>query len=348
MRGIQPLERPADEFDVPRRFVVCQVACCSGNLATNYRRAIEPGANPSNAANKMDLLEDLRALVLVAEHKSFSLAARRIGTSPSVMIKRANAAEWRLKAQVLKRTTRSVTLTDAGQQLMPRIQTLVQDFDALLVSLRQESPEATGFIRVKVPSELSDIFGSMLGRFLREHSGVSMEIARLNRAVNPEVEGFDVAIDIQSLTFPNVTEIPLFNLELTLCAAPSYLASCEPPVHPRELQKHKTLALEAAGKKWAFRARNRTLTVDVSPRLLCADAESILGAAIDGRGIALLPLYLIEPALASGQLLPVMNAYAPVETWATALVPDSKVNTGRIQSLIDWLKRRPAPWRVDT
>ncbi|MGG1943328.1 LysR family transcriptional regulator [Trinickia sp. NRRL B-1857] len=295
----------------------------------------------------MDLLEDLRALVLVAEHKSFSLAARRIGTSPSVMIKRANAAEWRLKVQVLKRTTRNVTLTDAGQQLMPRLQTLVQDFDALLVSLRQENPETTGFVRVKVPSELSDTFGSMLSQFLREHNGVSMEIARLNRAVNPETEGFDVAIDIQSLTFPNVTEIPLFNLEFVLCAAPSYLSSHEPPAHPRELQQHRTLALESSGRKWAFSGRNRRLTVDVSPRLLSADAYSILGAAIDGSGIALLPSYLVEQALAAEQLLPVMSAYPPVETWATALVPDSKLNTSRIQSLIDWLRSHPTPRGID-
>ncbi|WP_116140195.1 LysR family transcriptional regulator [Trinickia diaoshuihuensis] len=288
----------------------------------------------------MDLLEDLRALVLVAEHKSFSLAARRIGTSPSVMIKRANAAEWRLKVQVLKRTTRRVTLTDAGQQVMPRLQTLVQDFDALLASLGQENLEATGFIRVKVPSELSAPFGSMLSRFLRKHRGVRMEVARLNRAVNPEAEGFDLAIDIQSLTFPNVTEIPLFNLELVLCAAPSYLSSHEPLTHPRELQKHRTLALEVLGKKWSFRGRDRNLTVDVSPRLLSADADGMLDAAINGAGIALLPAYLIEEALRANRLLPVMNEYAPVEAWATALVPDSKLNVPRVRSLIDWLRER--------
>ena len=291
----------------------------------------------------MDLLEDLRALVLVAEYKSFSLAARRIGTSPSVMIKRANAAEWRLKVQVLKRTTRRVTLTDAGQQVMPRLQALVQDFDALLASLGQESPDTTGFIRVKVPSELSAPFGSMLSRFLRKHPGVRMEVARLNRPVNPEAEGFDLAIDIQSLTFPNVTEIPLFNLDLVLCAAPSYLSSHEPPAHPRELQKHRTLALEVTGKKWGFRGRDRHLAVDVSPRLLSADADAMLDAAIDGAGIALLPAYLIEEALRSNRLLPVMSEYTPVETWATALVPDSKLDVPRIRSLVDWLRSGPAP-----
>jgi DNA-binding transcriptional LysR family regulator len=291
----------------------------------------------------MDLLEDLRALVLVAQYESFSLAARRIGTSPSVMIKRVNAAEWRLKVQVLKRTTRSVTLTDAGQRIVPSLQTLVQDFDALLASLRQESPGATGSIRIKVPSEFSATFGSMLSSFLREHSGLRMEIVCLDRPVNPDAEGFDVSIDIQSLTFPQVTEIPLFLLDFVLCAAPAYLARHEPPVHPRELQRHDTLALESVGKKWSFRGRDRVLSVDVSPRLISADACGVLDAALDGQGIALLPAYLIEQALQTNELLPVMKDYSPAETWVTALVPDSKIGTPRIQSLIDWLSSSQAP-----
>ncbi|EEA01214.1 transcriptional regulator, LysR family [Burkholderia sp. H160] len=290
----------------------------------------------------MDLLENLRALVLVAQYESFSLAARRIGTSPSVMIKRVNAAEWRLKVQVFTRTTRSVTLTDAGRRIVPGLQTLVQDFDALLASFRQESPGATGSIRIKVPSDFSATLGTMLSTFLRENSGLRMEIVRLDRAVNPEAEGFDISIDIQSLTFPQVTEVPLFMLDFVLCAAPAYLSRYEPPVHPRELQRHQTLALESVGKKWAFRGPDRMLTVDVDPRLVTADAQGVLDAALNAQGIALLPAYLIEQALKSNALLPLMHEYVPVETWVTALVPDSKMGSPRIQSVIDWLSsRRP-------
>jgi len=291
----------------------------------------------------MDLLEDLRALVLVAEYESFSVAARKIGTSPSVMIKRVNAAEWRLKTQVLKRTTRSVTLTDAGQRIVPDLQTLVQDFDALFASLRQEEAGTTGSIRIKVPSEFSVYFGGMLSAFLREHSGLRMEIARLDRAVNPEAEGFDISIDLQSLTFPRVTEIPLFVLDFMLCAAPAYLARREPPAHPRELRQHQTLALESVGRQWAFRGQQRVLTVDVAPRIVSADVIGILDAALDGQGIALLPLYLVEPALKEQRLVPLLTEYVPAETWVTALVPDSKMEIPRIRHLLDWLSSRQAP-----
>ena len=290
----------------------------------------------------MDMLESLRALVLVARYESFSLAARRIGTSPSVMIKRVNAAEWHLKVQVLKRTTRSVTLTDAGQRIVPNLQTLLHDFDELLASLRQESPGTTGSIRVKVSPELSASgLGPMLSSFLKEHGGLRMEVVLLDRPVNPEAEGFDISIDLQSLTYPHVTEIPLFVCNFVLCAAPAYLSQRESPVHPRELQRHQTLALESVGKKWAFRGHDRVLTVDVSPRLITADARGILDAAMDGRGIALLPAYLIEQALMTRTLLPLMKDYTPLETWVTALVPDSKMGTPRIQSLIDWLSAIP-------
>jgi DNA-binding transcriptional LysR family regulator len=286
----------------------------------------------------MDLLESFRALVLVARYESFSLAARRIGTSPSVMIKRVNAAEWHLKVQVLKRTTRSVTMTDAGQRIVPRLQTLVHDFDELLASLRQERPETIGSIRVKLSPELSVFgLGQMLSAFLKEHAGLHMEVVLLERPVNPEAEGFDVSIDVQPLTYPHVMEIPLFVCNFVLCAAPTYLSQRERPTHPRELQRHQTLTLESVGKKWAFQGQHRVLTVDIYPRLMTADAQGILDAAMIGRGIALLPAYLVDHAIASGSLLPLMEEYAPVPTWVTALVPDSKMSTPRIQSLIDWL-----------
>ncbi|RDV00335.1 LysR family transcriptional regulator [Trinickia dinghuensis] len=290
----------------------------------------------------MDLLESLRALVLVAQYESFSIAARRVGTSPSVMIKRVNAAEWHLKTQALKRTTRSVALTDAGQRIVPSLQTLVHDFDELMASLRQESPATTGTIRVMVSPGLSASgLGARLGSFLREHVGLRIEVVLLERAVNPAVEGFDIAIDVRSLAYPHVTEIPMFVCRFVLCAAPAYLARKEAPLHPRELQRHQTLVLESVGKKWAFRGHDRTLTVDVAPRLVTGDAQSVLDAVMNGWGIALLPEYLVEQALTAGTLEPLMKEYTPVETWVTALVPDAKMGVPRIHSLIDWLKATP-------
>jgi DNA-binding transcriptional LysR family regulator len=286
----------------------------------------------------MDLLENLRAAVLVAQYESFSLAARRIGTSPSTMIKRVNAAEWHLKIQLLKRTTRRVTLTDAGQRIVPTLQTLVHDFDELLTSLREETPATKGLIRVKIsPELLASGLGTRLSSFLKEHLSVRMEVVLLDRLLNPDEEGFDLSIDVQSLSYPHVTEIPLFVCNYVLCAAPAYLAQRDAPAHPRDLQMHQILAFESVGKKWAFREQNRQLTVDVSPRLLTADPQSILQSVLNGGGIALLPAHLIEQALRAGTLLALLGEYEPVETWVTALVPDSQLRLPRIQSLIDWL-----------
>jgi len=259
-----------------------------------------------------------------------------------MMIKRVNAAEWRLKVQVLKRTTRKVTLTDAGQRMLPSLQSLVHDFDELLTSLRQEGPGTTGTIRVKISHALSvSGLGHKLSSFLKEHSGLCMEVVLLDRPVNPEAEDFDISIDNHSMTYPHVTEIPLYVCQFILCAAPAYLSRRDPPVHPRELQRHQTLALESMGKKWTFRGHDRVLTVDVSPRLITADARGVLDAAKDGRGIALLPACVVEEALMTHTLLPLMQDYAPVEAWVTALVPDSKIDIPRIRSLIDWLTTIP-------
>ncbi|VVD76957.1 transcriptional regulator [Pandoraea capi] len=291
----------------------------------------------------MDLLESLRSLVLVANCESFSLAARRSGTSPSVMIKRVNAAEWHLKLEVLKRTTRSVTLTEGGRRILPSLQTLVHNFDDLMASLRQESPGAAGLIRIKISPELAEGgLAAVLSSFLKAHVGLRMEVVLLERSVNPDEEGFDICIDFQSRAYPRVTEIPLFVCRFVLCAAPDYLARHGQPSHPRELQRHWTLAPDSVGKKWTFRAHRRAVTVDVTPRLMSADGQGILNAATRGQGIALLPTYLCGPALAAGTLIPLMGDYAPVETWVTASVPDTKVDLPRIRGLIEWLSRMPA------
>ncbi|MFT4507183.1 LysR family transcriptional regulator [Caballeronia sp. 15711] len=293
----------------------------------------------------MDLLENLRALVLVAEHESFSLAARELGLSPSVVIKRVNAAEWQLRTEVFRRTTRRVTPTEAGQTVILKVQTLVHDFDELLAAMRNEriEPAGTGALRVTIALELA-AFGldEMLSAFLQRHARLRMEVVWLDRAVNPEAEGFDLAIDLQLLSYPRVTEMALMSLPSALVAAPAFLDTAERPIHPRDLQKHPILALESTGRRWAFRGPNRIVTVEVTPRFITADACSVLDAVIDSQGIALLPQYLAQPALDSGRLVRLLGDYPPVEACMMARVPDAKASQPWVQNLLAWLALRLA------
>jgi len=293
----------------------------------------------------MDLLENLRALVLVAEHESFSLAARELGLSPSVVIKRVNAAEWQLRTEVFRRTTRRVTATEAGQPVILKAQTLVHDFDELLAAMRNEriEPAGTGALRVTIALELA-AFGldEMLSAFLQRHAKLRMEVVWLDRAVNPEAEGFDLAIDLQLLSYPRVTEMALMSLPSALVAAPAFLDTAERPIHPRDLQKHPILALESTGRRWAFRGLHRIVTVEVTPRFVTADARSVLEAVIDAQGIALLPQYLAQPALDSGRLVRLLGDYPAVEACMMARVPDAKASQPWVQNLLAWLALRLA------
>ncbi|MFL9945874.1 LysR family transcriptional regulator [Paraburkholderia agricolaris] len=293
----------------------------------------------------MDLLENLRALVLVAEHGSFSLAARELGLSASVVIKRVNAAEWQLRTEVFRRTTRRVTPTESGQTVIAKVQTLVHEFDELLAAMRNEriEPAGTGSLRVTIAPELAGLgLDEMLSAFLTRNAKLRMEVVWLERAVNPEAEGFDLAIDLQSLSYPRVTEMALMSLPFALVAAPALLGTAEHPTHPRDLQKHPILALESTGRRWAFRGLNRIVTVEVTPRFVTADACSVLDAAIDGQGIALLPHYLAQPALESGRLVRLLNDYPPVEACMMAKVPDAKASQPWVQNLLAWLALRLA------
>lgn len=288
----------------------------------------------------MDWLENLRAVVLVAQHESFSTAARRHGVSPSVMIKRVNAAEWRLRATLFARTTRNVALTETGQRLLPRLQMLVHDLDELFASLRQEHPAAGGTLRICVATAFAaEGFNTLLSGFLSAHAGVRLEVVLLDRPVDPEAEGFDVAIDDTPAAWAHVVDIPLFARRFVLVATARYLQRHGTPSHPRDLRRHATLGLASLGSQWTFRGADRPVTIAVTPSLMTSDGVALVQAAIAGRGIALLPEALVSDALAQGTLQPVMNDFTPAQNWVTARVPEAKRLLPRVEIFLAWLQR---------
>jgi DNA-binding transcriptional LysR family regulator len=286
----------------------------------------------------MDTLTNLKTFTAVASYGGFSDAARRLHVVPSVVAKRINQLEKTMGARLFERSTRSVVLTEAGQQLQGRAVSVMADFDDLVRSVQRDDSKLEGHIRIMMPTTLTMLhLGGVLNAFLAQHEHITLEIALVDLSSNPEEQGFDIAISGRNASYEGVIDVPLCSAKPVLVAAPAYIARRGAPTHPRELIEHTCLVFAPTGRIWQFQSTRGALSVEVTPRLTTDDNHTLLGAATMGMGIAPLPSYVARQALADGKVQLLLENYPLQENWFRAFVPKRKYRLARIQALIDWL-----------
>lgn len=286
----------------------------------------------------MDTLSNLKAFVTAAETGSFSAAARQAGLVPSVISKRIEQLEWRIRAPLFIRTTRKLTLTDVGERYLPVVRALVRQVDDALAGMAQASGELEGHIRIKIPTTLGVLnLSQLLNRFLAEQPMISMDIVLADRSVNPLEEGFDLAIGARPESYGQVQDHPLCPISRRLCAAPDYLQRRGLPLAPAELMEHDCLVFATSGTRWEFQGPQGLVGVDVRPKLKSNDGSALCQATLDGLGVSVLADYLVAPALARGALVELMPDHRLPDLWLKALVPANRIELPRIRRLLHWL-----------
>ena len=293
----------------------------------------------------MDILTNLKAFVATAEAGSFSGAARQLGLVPSVISKRVDQLEWRIRAPLFTRSTRKLTLTDVGDRYLRTVRDAIRQVDDVLAGMARASGGLEGHIRVKVPTTLGVLYLSdILNAFLRSQPMISMDIVLADRSVNPGEEGFDIAIGARPELYGGVQDLPLCLLTRRLCAAPSYLERRGTPLHPAELVDHDCLVFITSGTRWEFQSAQGMVGIDLRPKLQTNDGAAICQAAIAGGGIAMLADYLSGPALQSGELVEVLPSFVIPGIWLKALVPSNRLELPRVRMLLDWLEQNLKPF----
>ena len=296
----------------------------------------------------MDTLSNLKAFVATADAGSFSGAARELGIVPSVVSKRIDQLEWRVKAPLFIRTTRKLTLTDVGDRYLRTVREVVRQVDDALAGMARSSGALEGHIRVKVPTTLGVLYLSgILNEFLRSQPMISMDIVLADRSVNPTEEGFDIAIGARPEHYGRVQDRPLCLLKRRLCAAPAYLEKRGAPRHPGDLIDHDCLVFTTSGTRWEFQRDQRLIGIDVRPKLYTNDGMALREAVLAGSGIAVLGDYLVADGLRSGELVEVLGDFDIPGVWLKALVPSDRIELPRIRMLLDWLEQHltpSAPW----
>jgi len=294
----------------------------------------------------MDTLLNIKAFLATARAGSFSAAARQLGVAPSVIVKRINRLEDQMHAQLFVRSTRRLELTETGERYFPRYQTIIGEVEDALNGASSPAGRIEGHLRIKCPTTLTILnFGEILNEFQARNAGISIEIALIDRSVNPVEEGFDLAIGAMPASYANVIDEPLSPYPRVLCAAPSYLARRGEPKYPIDLidHDHDCLTFQTTGSTWSFESPRGLINVDVRSRFSANDSQVLHGAACRGLGIATMARYVARPSIESGALVPLLPDYPVPELWLKALVPLNKMKKAGVQSLLRWIKDRMQP-----
>ncbi|MEM9620740.1 MAG: LysR family transcriptional regulator [Pseudomonadota bacterium] len=288
----------------------------------------------------MDRLENMRAFAAVAKEGSFTAAARRLGVSTKLVSKYVRQLEERLDTQLLNRTTRSVTLTDAGRSYLHQCRAIVEQVDELELSVRERQTALAGPIRITAPTG----FGSTrlveaLAPFTQSHPEVEIDLSLSDRHISLVDEGLDLAVRVGTLRDSTLMARQLAAMPLIVCAAPEYLSKHGYPQHPRDLTDHECLLddNQDIARTWQFQHATETIRVKVQGRLRANAPAALARFALAGLGIARCPQYVVSEHLAAGRLAPLLSDFRSTEFGLYALYPLNRHLTRRVRALIDHL-----------
>ena len=293
----------------------------------------------------MDRLQAMEVFAAVAEAGGFARAARRLHLSPPAVTRAVAALESRLGARLLNRTTRSVSLTEAGLRFLDSARRLLAELDEAERSAAGATATPSGHLRVTAPVT----FGRMhlmpvLSAYLRAQPRVTATLVTLDRVANLIEEGFDVAVRIAQLPDSTLVARRIGEVRRLLVASPGYVTRHGRPQHPDDLRAHALIGFEGMfpGGEWRYVADGRSSAVHLAPGLIVNDALAAIEAAVRGEGLTAALSYMVEPQLAAGTLVEVLGAFTPPAVPVQLVYPQSRLMAAKVRAFIDFAAPRLA------
>ncbi len=286
---------------------------------------------------------EISAFVAVAEHRSFSRAATQLGIGRSTLSQNLRTLEERLGVRLLNRTTRSVSLTEAGTRLLARIRPSLVELDAAVSELADYRQAPSGLLRIAVqPPVATLLIEPMLARFFREYPGIQLDIAVIKMPADIVAEGFDAGIRFgEQIERDMITMRVMGEGRFLVVASPDYLARHPPPKTPRDLRHHDCIRNRLPNGAifgWDFQKNGRALHAAVEGRLIVNDIELSLRAVRDGLGLAYLLYDYIAADLKAGRLVPLLEDWSPRLSGFFLYYSSGRQLTAPLRAFITFLK----------
>lgn len=291
----------------------------------------------------MNEFDEMRVFIRIVETGNISKAADQLNIAKSAVSRRLTELESRLGVALINRTTRTHSLTEQGEVFFMRSKEILADVTELEADLRDKTKGLQGRIRMSVPNLYGTRFlEPLLLEFTKTHPDVFLDIDFADRFVNLIDEGFDLAIRIGYLSDSSLIAKKLVDYGGSLCASPEYLENYGMPTHPNDLtQGHVQILYKGDPERWTFFVNGKSISVKVPAVMSSNNGEFIAQAAIQGRGLCLLPDFVGYYPLKDGRLISVLNEYITNERLpAYAVYPGTRHLTKRVSALVDFLSDR--------
>lgn len=290
---------------------------------------------------------DLAAFAAIAEERSFTRAAVRLGVSTSALSHALRALEDRLGVRLMSRTTRSVAPTAAGERLLATLKPAMADVASALESLGTLRDEPAGHVRLTVHSLAMQCIAPRLPAFARAFPDVVVDIAVDNELTDIVAGRFDAGVRYGELVDKDMVSVRISADERgAVVASPAYFERFPPPKKPQDIAAHRCLCarLVPSGPifRWELEKRGRLLRVAAPPVLITNDADTLLAAALGGMGLAYVMESVALPHLRSGALVRALEDWCPPFPGSFLYYPSRRQLTPALRALIEAL-RYPAP-----
>ncbi|BDA86950.1 LysR family transcriptional regulator [Aureimonas sp. SA4125] len=291
-------------------------------------------------------LNTLAVFAVVAEEHSLRAAADRLGVTRSAVSQSVRRLEETLGIALLRRTTRSMSLTEAGERLRAEIAPALAEMQAAVDGTRQFGVAIRGQLRLAVSSIAETVLsGPLLAGFARAHPAVEIDVLVTDEVFDIVAEGFDAGIRLGEVIQQDMVAVPVSGdqRQLAVCA-PAYLEGNAPPRHPGDLAAHRCIgwrpAPRAAPYRWEFTEDGRDFAVAVEPEITTNDMGLMVRLALSGAGITFGMEETFRPHLDRGELVPLLEAFCPRFPGFFVYYPNRRNMAPKLRAFVDHVRRR--------
>jgi DNA-binding transcriptional LysR family regulator len=287
---------------------------------------------------------ELSAFVAVADRRSFTKAAGDLGMSPSALSQTIRGLEEGLGVRLLNRTTRSVEVTEAGDQMLKRVRPLLTDFAGVVASVREFRDKPAGRLRLTVPPPVASfVLPPLLRRFLARHPEIVVDIDVASTLTDIVAERYDAGIRPGSRVARGMVATRVTgDMRFAVVASPAYLSRHPRPQTPEDLRMHsciRTRFESGAFQPWSFMKEGKVLQVDVEGSVIANRSEPLVRAALDGVGVLYTLDGYVAPWISSGRLTPLLEKWMPPPSDGFFLYyPSRRQNPAALTAFIDFIR----------
>ena len=293
-------------------------------------------------------LARIRAFVQVFDAGGFSSAARQHGRSKALLSKYVTDLEDYLGVRLMNRTTRKLSLTEAGEAYYREASQLLQQLDDLDASILDQTAAPRGLLRVSAPRNFGEmILAPAIFSFVASHPEVTLDLRLEDRFVDLVEEGIDLALRISAAQDSSLIARRIADMQHAVCVSPNYLKDRSVPKRPEDLRGHDCIVdTNLQGQaNWRLVENGQTISVHVNGPVRVNSPLSARDAAVAGLGVALLPGYLADPLVKSGELVSILEGFVQTGSSLQAVYPHRRHLAGKVRALIDhlvkWFETHP-------